>query len=220
MKILRPIVGAAGIFFPIGKPEDGGTCGYPTAKCLKNCYALDKSYDEIVNIHEKMKKEIYTFFIKKSVLVVCGQIIQELEELRAEVLSWFTSGDCLDKDIDRMYQIMELLHGEGIVQNGFTRNQDLYRRIIDGGIIKHFALTLESLEPKDAPRRKFPSGLWAVPNYKTGVVKLYHGKLGKRAYSSCSFSEVATKFEGEEIKIATNCTGCYHKKLGCFYIGK
>lgn len=220
MKILRPIIGAAGIFFPIGKLEDGGTCEYSTPKCLKNCYALDKSYDEVVNIHEKIKKDIYAFFVKRSVLVICGQIIQEMEELRAEVLSWFSSGDCLDQDVNRMYQIMELLHGEGIVQNGFTRNQSLYKRIIDGGIIKHFALTLESLKQSRRQRYTFPAGLWAIPNYKTGVVKLYRGKLGKEAYSSCSSHEVATQFKGEEVKIACNCTACYHKKLGCFYTGK
>ncbi|GAI34445.1 unnamed protein product, partial [marine sediment metagenome] len=37
------------------------------------------------------------------------------------------------------------------------------------------------------------------------------------AYTSCGYNEVVTKFKGKEVKIATNCTGCYRKKIGCFY---
>ncbi|GAH69198.1 unnamed protein product, partial [marine sediment metagenome] len=41
MKILRPTYGAAGIFFPIGRPEKGGTCQYASGKCLQKCCALE-----------------------------------------------------------------------------------------------------------------------------------------------------------------------------------
>lgn len=220
MRILRPTYGAAGIFFPIGRPEKGGTCQYASGKCLQKCCALEKDYDEVINIAEIDKKGIYSFFIKRSPLTVCLEIIREMNELQAEILSWFASGDCLDEDIDRIYEIMVGLNGEGIVQNGFTRNWRLYRRIIDGGVIDHIVLTIESLLPKHNPFGDYPRGLWAVPNYKMGSVKLYHGKLGKKTYATCGPNEVATKFEGKEIKIATNCTGCYRKKIGCFYMGK
>lgn len=221
MKILRPSIGAAGIFFPIGSPQKGGTCQHASDICLKKCYALaDKNYDESVNISEKDKKEIYRFFVKKTTFAVCSEIIKEMDGLQTKILSWFTSGDCLDKDIDKLYGIMVLLHEEDIVQNGFTRNWKLYRRILEGGKIHHLALTLESLSHKDNPLGDRPLGLWAVPDYKTGIVKLYHGKLGNKSYGGCGFNDVVTKFDGKEVKIATNCIGCYHKKIGCFYIGK
>lgn len=218
MKILRPTYGAAGIFFPIGIPEKGGTCQYPSNKCLKSCYALKKDYDEIINISEEDKKKIYNFFIKKPILTVCNEITKEMDELQIKILSWFASGDCLNKDIDRIYQIMVLLDEEGVVQNGFTRNKRLYSEIIQSNKIDHIVLTVESLLPKDAPLENYPRGLWAIPDYEKGIVKLYHGKLGRKSYATCGFNQVETKFDGKEIKIATNCSGCYHKKLGCFYM--
>ncbi len=222
MKILRSTYGAAGIFFPVGKPKKGGTCEYASDKCLKKCYAMEKDYDEVLNIPEEDKREIYKFFIEKSTLAVCSEIIKEMDELQAKILTWFASGDCLDKDIDRLYQTMVLLNEESIVQNGFTRNQDFYRKIVDGGVIDHIVLTLESLSPEHNPARKYPRGLWAVPDYEKGLVKLYHGELGEEAfYGSCgSGSTRQVDFNGKEVEIVSNCTGCYYKKIGCFYIGK
>jgi len=218
VKILRPCLGTAGIFFPIGEPKKGGTCEYASGKCLKKCYALDKDYDEIINIPEKDKKKIYNFFVEKSTFAVCSEIIKEMGELQMKILGWFASGDCLDKDIDKFYQIMILLDEEDIVQNGFTRNWKLYQRIVEDGVIGHIVLTLESLSHKDNPLGNHPPGLWAVPDYEKGLVKLYHGRLGNKSYGSCGNSDVVTKFDGREVKITANCTGCYYKKLGCFYI--
>ena len=220
MKILRPSIGAAGIFFPIGKPKDGGTCEYASGECLKECYALDKDYDEMINIPEEDKREIYNFFIEKSTFSICSKIIEEMNGLQMKILSWFASGDCLDKDIDKLYQIMVLLTEEGIAQNGFTRNWKLYRRIINGGIIVHLVLTLESLSHENNPFGDHPLGLWAVPDYEKGMVRLYNGKLGNKSYAGCGSNDVVTKFDGKEVKITANCTGCYYKRLGCFYVGK
>lgn len=220
MKILRPSNGAAGIFFPIGKPEKGGTCEYASDKCLKKCYALDKDYDEMINIPEEDKKEIYDFFIEKSTFAICSEIIKEMDELQMKILSWFTSGDCLDEDIDKLYQIMITLAGEDVAQNGFTRNWKLYDRITDDGIIVHIVLTLESLSHEDNPFESRPSGLWAIPDYEKGLVKLYHGRLGDISYGSCGSSDVITKFDGKEVKITANCVGCFYKRLGCFYVEK
>lgn len=216
MKILRPIYSAAGIFFPIGRPEDGGTCQYASDICLKKCYALDKDYDEVLNIPEEDKKKIYDFFTTESLVTICNEVIKEMEELQVKILTWFASGDCLDKDVDRIYRIMFLLHGEGIIQNGFTRNVKLYDTIIDDEVIKHIVLTVESKAVKDAPDDEYPKGLWAIPNYKTGVVELYHGKLGHVSYGGCGMNDVTTQFKGEEVVIASNCLGCYNKKIGCF----
>lgn len=213
MKILRPIYSAAGIFFPIGKPEKGGTCQYASDVCLKKCYAQDKDYDEVLNIPEEDKKKIYDFFVNESLVTICNEIIKEMGELQVKILTWFASGDCLDKDIDKIYRIMFLLHGKGVIQNGFTRNVKLYDTIIADKVINHIVLTVESKAIKDAPG-KYPKGLWAIPNYETGVVDLYHGKLGFKSYGDCGMNEVT--FKGEEVVIASNCSGCYSKKIGCF----
>lgn len=216
MKILRPIYSAAGIFFPIGRPEIGGTCQYASDVCLKKCYALEKDYDEVLNIPEEEKREIYKFFTKESLMTICNEIVKEMDELQVKILTWFASGDCLDIDIDRIYRVMFLLHGEGIIQNGFTRNVKLYDTIIDDEVIKHIVLTVESKAIKDAPDDDYPKGLWAIPNYRTGVVELYHGKLGHISYGGCGMNDVTTQFKGEIVVIAANCLGCYNKKLGCF----
>jgi len=141
-----------------------------------------------------------------------------MDELQAEVLSSFCSGDCPDKDIDKIYNVMLLLNEQGIVQTGFTRNTNLYDRIQDGSILKHIVLTLESKRVEDAPEDEYPKGLWAIPDYDKGLVKLYFGTLAhSEDYGSCGTHEVVTtRFKGKEVKIATNCYGCYKKKIGCF----
>jgi len=174
----------------------------------------------MINIPEEDKREIYNFFIEKSTLAICSKIIKEMDELQMKVLSWFASGDCLDKDIDKFYQIMILLDEEGIVQNGFTRNWRLYQQIIEDEVIGHIVLTLESLSQRDNPLGDSLSGLWAVPDYEKGMVRLYNGKLGNKSYGGCGSNDVITKFDGKEVKITANCTGCYYKRLGCFYVGK
>jgi len=53
MKVLRPSQNyVAGIFFPIGRLENGGTCQYASERCLEECYALNKHHDVTVDIPE------------------------------------------------------------------------------------------------------------------------------------------------------------------------
>jgi len=222
MKILRHSgTGVAGIFFPIGKPPQG-TCQYATEKCLKKCYALDKDYDEKVNIPESVKKDILKFFMGNPIITVCNEIMKEMDELQATILSWFTSGDCLDKYVDRIFRIMMLLQEEGVIQNGFTRNNDLYHKILRDKKanydILRIILTVESLEIQHAPScsQNYPKGIWAVPDYDKGIARLYHGRLGYKTYAGCGFHSVIHEFEGQAIEIATNCFGCFKKKIGCF----
>lgn len=219
MNILRPSNNyVAGIFFPIGEPRFGGTCQYASERCLKECYALNKHYDVTVDIPEDDKREIYKFIVKESTLTVCNTIIKEMEGLQAKILTWFCSGDCPDSDIERIYQVMLLLNEQGVIQNGFTRNTQLYGRIIDDGIIKHIILTVESQSVDDAPEDEYPMGIWAIPDYDKGIIKLYHGTLAHREdIGNCGWHQVReTKFKGKEIVIATNCYGCYKKGIGCF----
>jgi len=229
VKILRHSgTGVAGIFFPIGKPPEG-TCQYASDECIKNCYALKKDYDERVNIPESEKKAILKYFMGNPIITVCSQIIKEMGELQAIVLSWFTSGDCLDEDVNRIYQMMMLLQEAGVVQNGFTRSKQLWQKLADNQNLNYdilrIILTVETLNADGVvPRcgRDAPYAIWAVPDYDAGVVNLYQGRLGyQESYGSCGFSGVRThKFEGKEVEIATNCLGCFKQKLGCFVDSK
>ena len=80
MKILRLChSGIAGVFFPIGKIDKGGTCQYSTTECLRECYAMKKEYDETVNIPEREKHKFLDFFIGNPIISVCNEIIKEMD---------------------------------------------------------------------------------------------------------------------------------------------
>ena len=218
MKILRPSNNyVAGIFFPIGRLETGGTCQYASDRCLEECYGLNKHYDVTVDISEDDKQQIYKFIIEKSLLTICTAIITEMEGMQAKILSWFCTGDCPDKDIDKIWEIIRLLEQEGIIQNGFTRNIDFYHAVHN--LAPHIVLTVESKDIDDTPESIDPeNGLWAIPDYGKGEVKLYQGTLAyKKEYGSCGWHTTKIiKADLKEIEIATNCYGCYKQKIGCF----
>ena len=76
MEILKPIIGAAGVFFPIGKPPEG-TCGFSNKECLKKCIALtDKPYDEEYRISEAEKRKIREYINTEYLFKKASQIIQ------------------------------------------------------------------------------------------------------------------------------------------------
>jgi hypothetical protein len=226
MRILRPChAKVAGIFFPIGKPSEGGTCQYASSKCVNYCYAVrDKEYDVTLDIPQSEKAEILNFFVDNPTISVCSEIIKELDGLQSPILSWFASGDCLDEHADKLFKIMLLLQEEGVIQNGFTRNKNFYQKILSSSKVNtdilRIIFTIESKGKmyEQSCSESYPKWIYGVPNYKTGMVKLYHATLGySRSYGGCGFNRVVTKnFEGKEIEIATNCWGCFSKKIGCF----
>lgn len=220
MNILRPSNNyVAGIFFPIGRPETGGTCQYASERCLRECYALNKCHDVTVDIPECEKREIYRFFVQQTKIHICNKILEEMDGLQAKVLSWFCSGDCMDNEIEKIYGVMLLLNEEGIIQNGFTRNVNLYQRIREDEILQHIVLTVESKSEKDTPEDiQGEFGLWAIPNYDKAKTELYRGTLAyAEDVGSCGFHNVSSHtFDGKEVRIATNCYGCYKEEIGCF----
>lgn len=229
MKILRVChAGVAGIFFPIGLEKEGGTCQYSSEKCRKYCYARDKDYDETLNIPEEEKQEILAYFVGNPIITVCSEIMEEMNQLQATVLSWFVSGDCLDRHIERFYKMMMLLQEAGIVQNGFTRNKDLWQKLADSKTLNYdilrMVLTVENLDKggvKAYCGHGAPNTVWAKPNYKTGEVLLYQGLLGYeyKSYGSCGSNSYThkEKFNGKSVEIASNCLGCFKRKIGCFF---
>ncbi len=224
MKILIPISGAAGVFFPIGKPPKG-TCKFADKDCLNHCTAIkDKGYDEEYRVTEAVKKKIHEYFINENPLKLCFRILQEMAELRVNILHWFISGDCLPEDQGRMLKIINLLkEGSDIVQMGFTRNKNFWQQV---RFETYIVLTCNSTEsiPTD-----YKDLIYAIPDYKNKVTDLYtiKEKEGIR-YGGCSgtyidYINYPSKMSMTEIlhnmknMSVTNCKRCFRKKQGCFY---
>ncbi len=209
MKILRPIGGAAGIFFPVGLPNNGGTCQYATKTCLRECYAIsDKDYDEELNVLEVDKRVIYEYFMNEHIFTICAEIVREMKELQTHILHWFASGDCLDTDIERIVKIARYLFYEHIKQNGFTRNIHLWNKFMC--IPVRIVLTLENKE--DIKLHALPIGVYAIPDYKNTYTDIYtvSGSSG-----SCGLRKFVLNKQ-KRISSTPNCKYCDRKKVGCF----
>lgn len=202
MKILYPFSGVAGIFFPIGRIKDEGTCEFATERCLKECAALKNAFDETIVGHEA-KVATYKFMISHSVLDVCQQIIKEMRELGCKILYWFASGDCLRRHTDKIGRIMKHLSIEGIIQCGFTRNKKVWYTA-ENIPLARIALTVEANQRKPRNER----GIIAVPDYQSGEVKLYQNRTH---LGSCGAG-----FQRRRLQISTGCDSCYQQRVGCF----
>lgn len=205
MKILRPASGTGGVFFP------KETCEFATEKCLKHCCVntkKEKELDEEVNISEKDKKKIYNKFMKMPILNLCEMILDDLDGLQTNIIHWFSSGDCKSKDIVRILEIIDRLDDAGVIQMGFTRNEELWRT--REGI---FILTIESKKEIAHYLDNYHGSMrFAVPNYKTGKTKLFRGE--DLCYGACG--SYTYKHETKEIEHLVNCKSCLRLEVGCF----
>ena len=223
MKILKQINGAAGIFFPIGLPPEG-TCNFATSTCLSNCIALkDTDKGNKLRVSQRVKKNIHNFFITKSTIEVCFEIIKEMGQMEVNILHWFMSGDCLPEDKKKLTDIIEmLLKYTGIVQNGFTRNIDFWhnikfrRNIIFTCDYKPINITGLLFSKEDNYGKIF-----GIPDYENNVVELYivNRSKGVTKTGACGTSFVEHEYYGAELnnKQPTNCMQCLKSKNGCFY---
>ncbi len=208
-KILRPFGGTGAVCFPIGLPKDGGTCEFATEQCLKYCCAKgDFEYDEEIHISHEEKEVIHeTFMATMPIDWILDEIVKELDGLQTTLLYWFGAGDCMTKDLKRICELIDKMPG-GIVQMGFTRNVDLWKRYK-----RIFALTLDNEE--DIGKRE---GLFALPDYKHTTTNLRlktHQRSGYRGFS-CSAVWVTEKGVDKKIKHYANCRTCYRLNFGCF----
>lgn len=191
--------------FPIGRPPEG-TCEFATEKCLKSCYVIkDVAYDEEMVISEEERRWIYNKFMYAPIGWIREQIEIELDGLQTPILHWFGSGDCLTEDLDRVCEIIRAAGKiEGIVQMGFTRNVELWKKYKN-----IFALTIEKKE--DAGRRV---GLFSIPRYKQQVSVMYATWYevigGWCGATSCR------DLKGRILEHAINCKTCLRLKAGCF----
>jgi hypothetical protein len=209
MKILRPIGGAAGVFFPIGKVSENGTCENATKECLKFCCAKwGYDHDDEYRVSPKDKQEIYNAFIGRSYFDICDTILKEMEGLQTNILTWFVSGDCMKKDIPRLSKIIRMLseHSD-IYQNGFSKNADLFYKIQELERV-HIVHTIDSKKSIGLGAAK----IFAVCDYDHGITNLYTKEC---IYAGgCGPSEYKIK----NLTIASNCKTCLRLKKGCFTV--
>jgi hypothetical protein len=91
-KLLYPFANVMGLFFPVGKLQNGGTCEFATKKCLERCCAHLPGAG--LRIGYEKKKESYDFFLKNSFKEITKQILSELTVGECKIFTWFASGDC------------------------------------------------------------------------------------------------------------------------------
>lgn len=168
-ELLHKFSGCLAIFFPVRRLSDGGTCQFATEQCLRECAAF-KNASESNKIPYDEKVRIYKRVTEASIFGVCSSFVDQLSRCEPpRLLYWFASGDCPSKHQDRISTIMKYLSEQGVTQVGFTRNIDLWEETHELKGTK-FVLTVEDEADIDNKIRK--SGLYAVPNYKTGRVRV------------------------------------------------
>jgi len=202
MKLLYDYAkGVGAIFFPPGKPKDGGTCFFATRKCLKWCEAGPPN---------PIQRAIYKHVVSSEAVDVAAQIVRELTELDANFLFWFAGGDCLPTDEPQILDIMEAVRDidSGIIQHGFTRNRGFADSAIDLDV--SMVVTMENEKKAKADK----SGhVLAVPCYPQGIVKLY--KRGVHM-GSCGHYYMT---DMKAVAMENHCSVCHEHNVGCFEEG-
>ena len=108
------------ILFPVGKPEDGGSCAYLTDYCRDYCPTQE------TNIHEV---RALNFFKEQSEDVIVEKILEDVGFYSMMHLYWWSWGDCLPELTDKIANVMLKLSYLGLLQNGYTRNPMLWSKI-------------------------------------------------------------------------------------------
>jgi len=210
-QMLYPFANVMGLFFPVGKLENGGTCEFATAKCLKKCCANAPGAGKKIGF--KKKQECFNYFLNNSSIKIAAQILTELENADCEIFTWFASGDCPSFLILKFFAVIKELDKKGVIQTGFTRNQSLWEECRDLYNAK-ILLTIEDIERAQKP------GLYSMPNYKIGAIdvllvnfeKLYHGDGCGGGYYYNHI--LKTGIDNSHLKL--DCKACYENKTGCF----
>jgi len=218
MKILYPYANVMGIFFPVGKIDDGGTCQFATAKCLKECCAIS---------HKKIgpslvfRKKAFSFFVENNFITIAGKILEELKEDKCNVLAWFASGDCPITYKDKFVNIIKVLQDNGVVQTGITRSWNLWMDLLKiQNDQTRFLLTEESMDQVNV--RNQSGGMYSIPDYKNGVIDIVISESHevKKQYGCGGGYYTDHVLKGKIIKddkyLDLNCQKCYDKKIGCF----
>ena len=213
MKILYPYAKVMGLFFPVGKLRNGGSCEFITEKCCIECYAC--SLDTDMGVESELKKQIYEYFVKTSSNRIAEQILKELKEANCNIFTWFASGDCPSKLTNKFYAIVKKLDIAGIIQTGFTRNEKLWKKCKNLSKSR-ILLTIENIDDQLVP------GWYSLPNYKIGAIDIVEVGIGNvRVSVGCGggYYEEHIKILGKDTShLKLDCNACYKNKTGCFII--
>ncbi len=204
-KLLKPFTGTGTIFFPIGKPPRG-TCEFSTAQCRKHCYVKKTSlFDWESTLTDDIRRDTYNFIIKEDIQKVCRKIREDLAGLQTKIVTWFGSGDCEAKHLDKISGIIKALrHSDNVIQMGFTRNEELWNRFPD-----IFALSIESVEAVNDRK-----GMFSIANYEAQVSVMhspdYQVRGGHCGPVTCG------DMTDMSLEHHLNCQICHKLKVGCF----
>ncbi len=204
-KLLRQFTGTGAIFFPIGLPPRG-TCEFSSKSCRKHCYVKKSSlFDWESTLDDSVRRETYKFVINESIQRVCSKIREDLSGLQTDILSWFGSGDCETKTIDKISGVIKAIqHSDNIIQMGFTRNEELWKRFPD-----IFALSIESVEEVNGRK-----GMFSISNYEAQVSVMYSPDHQVRG-GHCG-PVTCGDMTDMSLEHHLNCQICHELKLGCF----
>ncbi len=206
MNILRPFTGTGAIFFPVGLPEEGGTCEMATKTCLKYCYAKNPQFpqfDEELLIPQSEKKLIYWFITHAEIDEIIDVLRRELDGLQTNILHWFGTGDCMDRDTERIFRIIDAMP-LSIVQMGFTRNRTLWMKYKD-----IFALTIKNKQEAEGLH-----GMFSIPDYKHEISVMYSPDYEVNG-GLCGPITCRDRL-GRSPEHYINCKTCLRLTTGCF----
>lgn len=187
------------IFFPVGHPEEGGSCDFLTHHCKEYCPGREQ------NEHER---RALLFFRSNNINIITERILDEISMYAIMHLYWWPWGDCPRDMTEKIAKIMLRLNKTGLLQNGFTRNRKLWQKIpADNRLrIGYHAETIE--EAKSLSKKK----ITCCPDVGKGKGILYHNgnKIARCCGIWCEWLTLA------ETRIA-DCQECYLYGQGCFY---
>ena len=195
------------IMFPVGRPDEGGSCEFMTGHCRKYCPARS------TNPHEQ---RAFDFFQKNLAFVIADKIIVELSELSMLHLYWWSWGDCTSDLTEKVLRVMDRLFEAGTVQNGFTRNFELFRRLWLGKHGPRLRIGYHTETPEEAVRLSqdaFPS-VTCCPDVEIGKGVIY--KTGRVEAKCCgTWCEWMHPNGSSEFRMA-DCHECFLNRRGCF----
>lgn len=191
------------IYFPVGKPKDGGSCAFATKKCLEYCPS-----GQIVNDHEKAA---LLYFMEKPAEEVVFKIILDYsrcldKKISTPILQWFVWGDCLPELTRKISLIISLIYKAGIVQYGSTRNKKLWESLPRECNI---AFTMDDIDK--AKELSVISGRRTCsPDINTGYAQFIYGGV-----ITAKCSGWWCHLIGGEVR-ESDCSVCSENKEGCF----
>lgn len=186
------------VVFPPGPKNNSGTCDFMTAQCAKECRLEQNAF----------QKSTYEKFKQMDAVDIARTI---KEEANGKLIEWFVTGDCPVKLTDKISKVIELLHGVGFSQHGFTRNRQLWRNVS-----LHHARLFLTVESK-TEAIALP-GLVTVPQYESWRSELFFD--GERLYAcgggtmTCGSGFVEDI--AEENIYPEDCVLCCENQRGCY----